>query len=248
MLEASSQTELVPQSIAIAPYHLATAVGYAGAQMASRFKPDPRSTSLTIVRPTRQVVWYEGPAVLALADELHDVYADAFSGPPWNKQQAGIDQFRHRLDTDAHRAGFRAVVTTSPAGIDGFATGWITGQPFRSDRAYAMVAAQLGPQRVARMLLGALEVDELAVRPRARLGGLGRQLLGELISDAPGGRAWLLTSPQITDTVAFYRRVGWHGVPPLPGKDNGIVVFLSPAHPARDTPAPPRPGRSHHGE
>ena len=194
------------------------------------------------------MVRYEGPATLTMADELRDVYADAFSGPPWNKRQAGIDQFRDRLDTDASRPGFRAVVTTSPAGIDGFATGWITGQPFRSDRAYGMVAEQLGPERVERMLVGALEVDELAVRPRARRGGLGRQLLGELISDAPGGRAWLLTSQQITDTVAFYRRVGWYEVPPLPGQENGIVVFLSPAHPARDSPVPPQLGRSHHGE
>lgn len=190
---------------------------------------------------------YEGPAVLPLADQLRDVYADAFSGPPWNKHQAAVDQFRHRLDTDADRAGFRAVVTTSPAGIDGFATGWVTGQPFRSDRAYGMVAEQLGPERVERMLVGALEVDELAVRPRARRGGLGRQLLGELTCDPPGGRAWLLTSQQITDTVAFYRRVGWYEVPPLPGRDNGIVVFLSPAHPARDTQSRPI-GGSHHGE
>ena len=140
------------------------------------------------------------------------------------------------------------MLTTSPAGIDGFATGWITGQPFRSDRAYGMVATQLGPNRVERMLLGALEVDELAVCPRARRGGLGRQLLAELISDAPDRRAWLLTSQQITNTVAFYRRVGWYEVSPLPGHDNGIVVFLSPAHPARDTPVPPQPGRSHHGK
>jgi GNAT superfamily N-acetyltransferase len=188
---------------------------------------------------------YEGPTVLPLADELHDVYADAFSGPPWNKRQAGIDQFRHRLDTDVDRAGFRAVITTSPDGIDGFATGWITGQPFRSDRAYGMVAEQLGPERVERMLVGAFEVDELAVRPRARRGGLGRQLLAELISHAPGGRAWLLTSQQITDTVAFYHRVGWYEVPPLSGRDNGIVVFLGPAHPTRDVPV--QPGRSHHG-
>lgn len=198
--------------------------------------------------PPRQVVRYEGPAVLPLADQLGEVYADAFSGPPWNKRQPGIDQFRHRLDTDAYRAGFRAVLATSPAGIDGFATGWITGQPFRSDRAYPMVATQLGPQRVARMLLGALEVDELAVRPRARRGGLGRQLLGELTGDAPERRAWLLTSQQITDTVTFYRRLGWHQVAPLPGQDNDIVVFLSPTHPEWDAPGPAATGRSHHGQ
>jgi GNAT superfamily N-acetyltransferase len=179
-----------------------------------------------------RVVRYAGLAALTVADELHDVYADAFSGPPWNKRQAGIDQFRHRLDTDAARPGFRAIVANSPAGIDGFATGWITGHPFRSDRAYGTVAEQLGPERVDRMLVGALEVDELAVRPRAQGSGLGRQLLAELTSDAPDGRAWLLTSRQITDTVAFYHRVGWYEVPPLSGPENDIVVFLSPNHPS----------------
>lgn len=100
------------------------------------------------------------------------------------------------------------------------------------DRAYGQVAAQLGRQRVRELLIGALEIDELAVRPHARGHGTGRALLAEITADAPDARAWLLTARVATDTVATYRRLGWHEITPLPGTENGVVVFLAPNHPS----------------
>ncbi|MBW5484736.1 GNAT family N-acetyltransferase [Streptomyces bambusae] len=172
-----------------------------------------------------------GPAVLDLADELVEAYADVFSGPPWNEDAETIRQFASRLRTDARRPGFRTVFARSDAGIDGFATGWLTRDPFPEDRAYGHVAAQLGQDRVRELLVGALEMDELAVRAHARGRGTGRALLAEITADAPDGRAWLLTARRATDTVATYRRLGWHEVPPLPGTENAVIVFLGPDHP-----------------
>ncbi|MER5931313.1 GNAT family N-acetyltransferase [Streptomyces sp. NPDC002054] len=182
-----------------------------------------------------------GPTVLDLSDELLDTYAEVFSAPPWNEDEETIRQFATRLTADTRRAGFRAALAQSEAGIDGFATAWLTKAPFPTVRGYAQVAAQLGPDRVRELLIGALEIDELAVRPHARGHGTGRALLAEITADAPDRRAWLLTARAAVDTVATYRRLGWHEVPPLPGTENGVVVFLSPDHPsAPKTPKTPK--------
>ncbi|MEW2415099.1 GNAT family N-acetyltransferase [Streptomyces sp. NPDC046866] len=173
-----------------------------------------------------------GDTVLDLADELLDAYAEVFSAPPWNEDEETIRRFGVRLQADTRRRGFRTALVQSAAGIDGFATGWLTPAAFPADRGYAHVAAQLGPQRVRELLTGALEVDELAVRPHARGRGTGRALLTEITADAPDGRAWLLTSRLATATVATYRRLGWREVTPLPGTRTAVAVFLAPTHPS----------------
>ncbi|MFJ5552869.1 GNAT family N-acetyltransferase [Streptomyces sp. NPDC093225] len=173
-----------------------------------------------------------GPAVLDLAEELVDTYAEVFSAPPWNEDEETIHQFSLRLQADTRRTGFRTALAQSAAGIDGFATAWLTGRTLPEGRAYAQVAAQLGAERVRELLVGALEIDELAVRQYARGQGTGRALLAELAADAPRSRAWVLTARKAADTVATYRRLGWHEVAPLPGTANGVLVFLAPDHPA----------------
>ncbi|MFJ9644617.1 GNAT family N-acetyltransferase [Streptomyces sp. NPDC101206] len=175
-----------------------------------------------------------GAAVLDLADELVDAYAEVFSAPPWNEGAETIRQFASRLQSDSRRPGFRTAIAQSAVGVDGFATARLTPADFPSDRGYAQVAAQLGPDRVRDLLAGALEIDELAVRPYARGRGTGRALLAEVTADAPDRRAWLLTSRLATDTVATYRRLGWHEVPALPtAHATAVIVFLSPDHPGR---------------
>lgn len=174
-----------------------------------------------------------GRTVLDLEHELVDAYADVFSAAPWNECEETIRQFSTRLQTDVRRPGFRMAFAQSEAGVDGFATGWLTQGPFPQHRAYPQVAAQLGPERVRELLVGALEIDELAVRAYARGRGTGRALLAEITEDAPERRAWLLTSRLATDTVATYRRLGWHEVAALPGTQTGVVVFLAPDHPGR---------------
>jgi GNAT superfamily N-acetyltransferase len=168
-----------------------------------------------------------GADVLTIADQLTDAYVEVFTAPPWEHRDPVETRaaFRKRLATDALRPGFRAVVSFSDSGdLVGFVTGWVTQAPFRTDRAYGKVVTRLGAERVSSLLVGAFEVDELAVRRHARGTGLGRGLLATLVGD---GRAWLLTWNQAHDTLAFYRRIGWHEPEPLPGKETDVVVFLS---------------------
>src|SRR4051812_14135576 len=109
------------------------------------------------MRSSDIVICY-GQAVLDLADDLVDAYADVFSAPPWNEDAETIRQFSVRLQADSRRRGFRTALAQSADGIDGFATGWITPATFPKDRGYAQVAAQLGPARVRELLTGALEI------------------------------------------------------------------------------------------
>lgn len=171
-----------------------------------------------------------GSDVLALADPLADAYVEVFTAPPWDHRDPAATRqaFRERLETDAHRPGFRAALSLSPEGeVDGFVTGWTTQAPFPADRAYGKVTQRLGSVCVDELLVGAFEIDELGVRARARGTGLGRQLLSALTATAPGGRAWLLTWDQAHETLAFYRRLGWREAKPLAGQETDVVVFLS---------------------
>lgn len=174
---------------------------------------------------------YFGSDVVTVADKLVDAYVDVFTAPPWEHQDPDQTRsaFRERLEADAQRPGFRAILAFSDTGeVDGFVTGWTTSAPFRTDRAYPKVTERLGTDRVGELLVGAFEIDELGVRPRTRGTGLGRRLLSNLTTTAPDVRAWLLTWHQAHDTLAFYRRIGWREPEPLPGKETDIVVFLSP--------------------
>lgn len=175
----------------------------------------------------------------ARADEISDVYVETFSGPPWNKarthsQEQIRDGFRARFVDDIPRPGFAAVVAEMDGRITGFANGWVTQAPFREDRAYPKVALQLGVGRVELLLIGAFEVDELAVLPQYRGNGHGRALLGALVRRAaPQNRAWLLTWSGVPDVIAFYEHIGWKRVVPLADVDTDIVIFTPGDHPQR---------------
>lgn len=177
-----------------------------------------------------------GQDILTVADELTEAYVEVFTAPPWEHRNAEETRsaFRERLETDALRPGFRAVLALSGSGgVDGFVTGWTTRSPFRSDRAYGKVTRRLGAARVDELLVGAFEIDELGVRAHARGTGLGRRLLSAVTSAVPDGRAWLLTWDQAHDTVAFYRRTGWTEPAPLRGQETDVIVFLAPGGAAR---------------
>lgn len=161
-----------------------------------------------------------GSDALGAVDHLAALYGEAFAGDPWNEGPDDVAAFRQRLAVDVGKPGFRAVV----AG-DGFATGWRTTLPLPAGRAYPQVVAHLGEERVSSLLDGALVVDELAVRPGAQGGGLGRRLLTSLVG---ADRAWLLTSTRAPAAAEFYRRVGWREVDPVPGVESALVVFVTP--------------------
>ncbi|MCX5142563.1 GNAT family N-acetyltransferase [Streptomyces sp. NBC_00338] len=181
-----------------------------------------------------------GEALLARADGVRRTYAEAFAGPPWHEDPAMADGYAERLARDAARPGFVAALALSRDGdgdggggaVVGFVTAWTTPAPFPADRGYARVAAALGAGRTADWLVGALEVDELALSPGARGSGLAAELLESVTARATEGRCWLLTSVRAEPAVRLYRRLGWRqALGPSTGSD--VVVFLGPRHPGR---------------
>ncbi|ACZ87909.1 GNAT family N-acetyltransferase [Streptosporangium roseum] len=162
-----------------------------------------------------------GEQMLVRRAELVSVYREAFTGPPWHENEDAVVAFRDRLTADAGRPGFRAVLATGSGKSCGFGTAWPTASPFPTGRSYGNVLAALGPTRTAELLVGALEVDELAVAPHARGQGLAGRLLDLLCDQC---RSWLLTSPSAPDAVRLYERSGWLRV----GEDPEVVVFVRP--------------------
>ncbi|WP_266395308.1 GNAT family N-acetyltransferase [Streptomyces canus] len=170
---------------------------------------------------------------------LHSVYADAFRTSPWNEDEEKAIEFVGRLARDVRRPGFTAALAFAGADVVGFATAWTTLSPFPTDRCYPQAAAGLGPDHTTDWLVGAREIDELAVRPAAHGTGLAADLLEVVTADAPDGRSWLLTSVRSGRAMSFYRRQGWTQATHPSPDGRGIVVFLGPRHPARSLA--PRP-------
>ncbi|WP_412538853.1 GNAT family N-acetyltransferase [Longispora sp. K20-0274] len=166
-----------------------------------------------------EIIRLTGEQALARMAELTEIYRAAFAGPPWNEDGHGVADFARRLATDAHRAGFVAVLAAEDSKPAGFGTAWPTPRPFPAGRAYNRVRAALGEQ-VDTLLVGALEIDELAVSPASRGQGLAGRILEELRADAD--ECWLLTAPKAHDAIRVYERLGWRR---LTGPAADVVVF-----------------------
>ncbi|MEV5200049.1 GNAT family N-acetyltransferase [Streptomyces sp. NPDC053720] len=174
-----------------------------------------------------------GKRLLAHADGVRAVYADAFGGPPWNEVPDRAAAYLERMADDTRRPGFTAALVLDGNAVLGWATAWTTPVPFPADRCYPQVSAALGALRTAEWLCGGREVDELATARHARGAGLGGRLLDAVTEDRVDGRCWLLTSVAACEAVAFYERAGWtRATHPAPG-GAGHAAFLGPRHPAR---------------
>ncbi|MFJ3788387.1 GNAT family N-acetyltransferase [Kitasatospora sp. NPDC090091] len=182
-------------------------------------------------------------ALLGLAADVRDVYAQAFGRPPWNEPAAMADDYVSRLRRDVDRPGFTAAAACRPDGrLIGFATAWTTPEPFPSEGSYRHAGAGLGEHGVRELLGGALKIDELAVHPDHARQGLGLALLNAVSAAAPGGRSWLFTVAAADGPMDFYLRHGWSPVTrPAPDAD-GVVVMLGPHHPG--APAPVQRGET----
>ncbi|NUS08749.1 MAG: GNAT family N-acetyltransferase [Nonomuraea sp.] len=168
-----------------------------------------------------------GAETPARAGDLVKLYRAAFAEPPWNEDGWGAAAFAERLAADVRRPGFVAVLADDGGELAGFGTAWRTESPFPEGRAYGRVRAALG-EEVETRLVGALEVDELAVGPHARGQGLGGRILDLLCDGADA--CWLLTSPRADSAVRLYGRLGWQRVT---APDADIAVFTRGSAPPR---------------
>ncbi|NUO55654.1 MAG: GNAT family N-acetyltransferase [Hamadaea sp.] len=170
--------------------------------------------------PHPPVEYAEPAPFLAALDDLADVYSAAFAGPPWDESDDQVRTFVASVPDWTARDGFLAAWARDGSGIAGFAFRVRTPAPVPSNGFYGMLRDRFGT--VVDDLAGTVEVVELAVRPDARGGGLGRTLLTTIVDGSP---AWLVTRTAATATMAFYARLGWQ----VRAEDDGLALLTHPA-------------------
>ncbi len=146
--------------------------------------------------------------VEAARSEFREVYQQAFAQPPYSRDAGVADGFAASLVRHVNRIGFRALVAREGGSgpIVGFAYGYGTGP---GQWWHEQVARAMPPEQSERWLLGAFELVEFAVAPRAQGQRLGSRLHDTLLQDLPYRTAVLSTMQFETVALQLYRRRGW---------------------------------------
>lgn len=184
------------------------------------------------------------PAEFSLiADRLVDIYLAAMDYSP-DMHDPRVAAWRR----DTLRPGFAAVVASGPNDVVGVAYGFLGTPDHWWDRQLrrGLSAHNVDEDTQLAVRSGYFEVAEIHVRPGLQGHGIGRQLLAELLWNAPADRA-LLSTPEVPreDNHAFrlYRSFGFTDLLRdfrYPGDDR-LFAVLSADLPI--TPPPRRPSR-----
>lgn len=143
--------------------------------------------------------------VASWSGETVAIYAEAFSGPPYNRDADQVKAFRDALRVHVGRGGFVGFVARHDGVAVGFTYGYTTG---RHQWWHEQVRRALG-DRSDHWLVDALEYVELAVAPDYRRLGIGRRLHDELLTATRHPRAVLSTIDEVTAGRRLYESAGW---------------------------------------
>jgi ribosomal protein S18 acetylase RimI-like enzyme len=158
-----------------------------------------------------------GDIAMRAADDLADVYREAFAGAPHHEPPEAAERFRESIARHAELPGFRAVAAWAPgADLVGFGYGHtsLPGQWWH-DR----VAAALAPDLAERWLHEPFVVVILAVRPRRRREGIGGRLHDLLLESAPHPATVLTARQDDEPAQRLYHGRGWQEI----GRDLALV-------------------------
>jgi ribosomal protein S18 acetylase RimI-like enzyme len=144
----------------------------------------------------------------ALAEQVVQVYREAFGQPPYNRGEGEIADFAFSFAQHVLRDGFR-LVCAREEGADrllGIAYGY---NPRPGQWWYEQVAGAMLPEMIARWLADGFQLAELAVRPDAQGQGIGGRLHDALLDGLPHRTGVLSTIAGETLAAGLYRRRGW---------------------------------------
>jgi ribosomal protein S18 acetylase RimI-like enzyme len=133
--------------------------------------------------------------------DLADIYAEAFSEPPFSEGPEDTARFRQRFRRELANPGFSLV-----RALDGrVAVGMAYGHEMAAGHWWANA---IDPPPAGLHAPPKLAVIEWAVRPASRRQGIGRRLMDELLGGRAEPYATLQASP---DSIAYgiYLRWGW---------------------------------------
>ena len=161
-----------------------------------------------------------GPLAVAAAggliDELSELAAAAFSGPPWHETPVQARQLTGRMLAEARHPGF--VLAFAFAGHGPALAGFGYGLPRRpGDHVAGTLLTFHGEP---------FEFCELAVRPAMRGQGAGRALHDAIVTASGPQPRWLVTHPAARPAVSLYRASGWHTRRLFPSRVDGSTRLL----------------------
>ncbi|MCD0450384.1 GNAT family N-acetyltransferase [Actinocorallia sp. API 0066] len=149
----------------------------------------------------------DGPATLALLDEIQPLYLLAFPGN-------SLEDHTARTTNQATAPGFATVTARRDVHLIGFAYGLPL--PPRT-RWWHELTPPRPPEWTAETGTRTFALIDLAVHPAERRQGLGKHLVDELLGSRRENRATLATDPNKRHIQEMYERWGWQNVGRVPG-------------------------------
>jgi GNAT superfamily N-acetyltransferase len=145
-----------------------------------------------------------GGTVASLFAALVDLYAVVYAEPPYQEGPEEVDGFRKRFQDDATRPGFSLIAAEGDGRLIGAAYGWTMAAGTwwsRTDREPPIEIRDADK----------FAVMEWIVHPSRRRGGIGSQLMHQLLADRAERYATLASDPR---SVArkIYQQAGWRQV------------------------------------
>jgi len=159
-----------------------------------------------LTAPPGRLVIASPADVIAHSDELVEIYAEAFSQPPWSEEPSRVEMFRRHIPAYSRRKGFAAVFAEGDGQIVGFALGArLTSAAWW----WKDVASRLSGSEVETWLADCYELIEIAVRPQVQGKGIGAGLHDRLFENVTTKTALLSTHPKADRALSLYRNRGW---------------------------------------
>jgi GNAT superfamily N-acetyltransferase len=146
--------------------------------------------------------------IASVQPELVGVYRAVFSLPPYNEDEADVQDFAAHFSDHVQRPGFRCCVAKHD--VDGLMVGFaygFTAEP--GDGWWERVADVLTEDEVEAWLEDCFALAELAVIPEMQGRGLGGQLHDAVLKGLPHRAAVLSTLSAETPAMRLYCKRGW---------------------------------------
>ena len=151
-----------------------------------------------------------------------DVYAAAFLEPPYSDPDRGAEVSYRLKKVHSGRRGFRGLVAVRADRVTGMAYGYrgMGGQWWHD-----AVNAALEPETRRRWMEDSFELVEIAVHPKEQRGGVGSDLIRELLTDRPESTCVLSTR---TDSRAhiLYARHGFEVINEMTFSRGGALFYI----------------------
>ena len=147
---------------------------------------------------------HDGNTAEDLLPQLVNLYSTVYAEPPYSEGSDQVARFQAGFSEEASRTGFSLTAATDGGKLIGSAYGWTMAAGVWWSRADKEAPGKIRD-------LEKFAVMEWMVHPKWRAGGIGAQLLAQLLQDRREPWATLSADPRAS-ARSIYRRYGWQKV------------------------------------